>query len=280
MGRRTLPAIRPRGQGHPLWLIGDCEIMADPFNESSKQIPPHPPLRRYYPGGNQRHAFVTDLFDRSALDYDWINNLLSLGSGGWYRQKALCRTGLSEGMSVLDVACGTGLVTKCAIGIVGTTGKVVGMDASSGMLHHAQQRGCNVLVRGKAEVLSFRDAYFDFVTMGYALRHVSDLRATFMELFRVLKPGGALLILEVSRPSSPLPFHVARLYLRGIVPWLARLRTGQKSAETLMRYFWDTIEFCQPSETILAEFNNVGFRNCRLSECFGGLIRDYSAVKP
>jgi len=101
-----------------------------------------------------------------------------------------------------------------------------------------------------------------------------------MEYFRVLKPGGALLILEISRPRSALPFHLARLYLKSIVPWVARLRTGRKSVETLMRYFWDTIEFCQPAETILAEFKEAGFTNCRLSECFGGLIRDYSAVKP
>ncbi len=254
--------------------------MPDPFNESSRQIPPHPPLHGYYSGSIQRQAFVTDLFDHSALDYDRINKLMSFGSGEWYRKKALRRAGLVEGMRVLDVACGTGSVTKCAIAIVGSTGKVVGMDASLGMLYHAKQRGCGALVRGKAEILSFRDAYFDFVCMGYALRHVSDLRTTFMEYFRVLKPGGALLILEISRPRSALPFHFARLYLKSIVPWVARLRTGRKSVETLMRYFWDTIEFCQPAETILAEFKEAGFTNCRLSECFGGLIRDYSAIKP
>jgi len=124
--------------------------MPDPFNESSRQISPHPPLHGYYSGSIQRQAFVTDLFDHSALDYDRINKLMSFGSGEWYRKKALRRAGLVEGMRVLDVACGTGSVTKCATAIVGSTGKVVGMDASLGMLYHAKQRGCGALIRGES----------------------------------------------------------------------------------------------------------------------------------
>ena len=171
-------------------------------------------------------------------------------------------------------------MTRCAASIVGLSGSVIGLDTSVGMLLRAQQRGCKALVQARAEHLPFPDAFFDLVTMGYALRHVSDLKTTFMEYMRVLKPGGALLILEISRPRSGVAFRLARVYLKFIVPWMAWLGTGNRSAQTLMRYFWDTIEQSVPAEVILAGIKEAGFNKCRLSERFGGLIRDYAAAKP
>ena len=97
---------------------------------------------------------------------------------------------------------------------------------------------------------------------------------------RVLKLGGALVILEIARPRSGVAFRLARVYLKSIVPWMAWLGTGNRSAQTLMRYFWDTIEQCVPAEVILAGIKEAGFNKCRLSERFGGLIRDYTAAKP
>ncbi len=254
--------------------------MPYPPNQSSRQIVPHTPLPEYYSDSSQRQEFVRELFDHTAQDYDWINQMVSFGTGRWYREWTLRRAGLSEGMRVIDVACGTGLVTRCAASIVGLSGSVIGLDTSVGMLLRAQQRGCKALVQARAEHLPFPDAFFDVVSMGYALRHMSDLKTTFMEYMRVLKPGGALLILEISRPRSGVAFRLARVYLKSIVPWMAWLGTGNSSAQTLMRYFWDTIEQCVPAEVILAGIKEAGFNKCRLSERFGGLIRDYTAAKP
>ena len=103
-------------------------------------------------------------------------------------------------MSLLDIACGTGVLAAHAQSIVGVRGFVVGLDPSPGMLREARGRGVLKLVRGVAESLPLESERFDLLSMGYALRHVSDLRATFGEYRRVLRPGGKVLILEISRP--------------------------------------------------------------------------------
>ena len=251
-----------------------------PSEDIPDRFAPHRPLPGYYADPSHRAEFVTDLFNRTARDYDWIIQVMSLGSSQWYRHKALRQAGLGEGMKALDVACGTGSVTGPAAKIVGPSGSVIGLDASTGMLLQAQQRGCAKLVQARAESLPFPDNHFDLVSMGYALRHVSDLKRTFTEYLRVLKPGGAMLILEISRPRSRIGFALARMYLKVVVPWVAWVGTGNKSARTLMRYFWDTIEECVPAETILAVAAEVGFTGCRLYEWGGGLTRDYTAMKP
>ncbi|NOR66299.1 MAG: dimethylmenaquinone methyltransferase, partial [Woeseiaceae bacterium] len=97
-------------------------------------VAPHPPLEKYYPGEPQRRGFVTSLFDRSARHYDWINGVMSLGSGVRYRREALRRAGLTAGNRVLDVAIGTGLVARAALDILGDGARVTGVDLSMGML--------------------------------------------------------------------------------------------------------------------------------------------------
>src|ERR1044071_2704727 len=104
---------------------------------------------------------------------------MSFGSGGRYRRQALLRAGLAPGMRALDVACGTGALTLPMQRIVGGGGEVLGLDPSTGMLRVARRHGARRLVRGVAEALPFPDGRFDFLSMGYALRHVADLRATF-----------------------------------------------------------------------------------------------------
>lgn len=248
--------------------------------QNPNQLAPHPQLQDYYPDSIRREEFLVDLFDRTATFYDSINQVASFGSGRWHRTQALYRAGLHQGMKVLDVACGTGIVTESAMKIVGDSGRVVGLDPSSGMLAQARQRGCDRLLSGRAEQLPFKDASFDFVSMGYALRHVCDLRVTFTEYNRVLKPCGKLLLLEVSKPRPGVPLGVARLYLKRIVPWVIRLNTGSRSAQTLMRYFWDTIDQCIPTETILAACKEAGFVECQVWDSCFGLIRDYTATTP
>lgn len=249
-------------------------------HRGSNQLAPHPQLHGYYPESIRREEFLVHLFNQTATCYDSINQVASFGSGRWHRTQALYRAGLLQGMKVLDVACGTGLVTESAMKIVRDSGRIVGLDPSSGMLAQARQRGCDKLLSGRAEQLPFNDASFDLVSMGYALRHVSDLRATLTEYKRVLKPCGKLLLLEVSRPRTGIPFRVARFYLKRLVPWIARLGTGDRSAQMLMLYFWDTIEQCIPAETILSECEAAGFANCQIWESCLGLIKDYTATKP
>src|SRR5215469_10777919 len=146
---------------------------------SPTQIPvgpvhvPHAPLRSYYGQDQQRCAWVVDLFDRTAVDYERIEGLLAMGSGSWYRRRALSSAGLQPGMQVIDVGTGTGLVAREAARLVGPRGGVLGVDPSAGMLANARAMAGVRLVVGHAESIPAPDASADFLCLGYALRHIS-----------------------------------------------------------------------------------------------------------
>jgi demethylmenaquinone methyltransferase/2-methoxy-6-polyprenyl-1,4-benzoquinol methylase len=252
--------------------------MAEP-KRPTEPVPPHPTLSAYYGRDDARAAFVRGLFDSAAPHYDRIERGMALGWGRWYRREALRRAGLSRGLKVLDVAVGTGLVAREAARLAGGPRLVTGVDPSAGMLLEARRQIGVAGVLGVAERLPLRDESFDLVSLGYALRHLSDLAVVFREFARVLRPGGTLCILELTRPPSPLAFAALRLYLRRVVPALARLRTRNRDAEVLMRYFWDTIEACVPAERILAAMDEAGFEDVRRALVIG-LFSEYTGVRP
>jgi len=136
---------------------------------------------------------------------------MALGSGSWYRRRALQRAGLQTGMSVVDVGVGTGLVAREAADLVGDGKLVLGVDPSSGMIRNAIVPPGVRLASGSAESIPAPDESTDFLSMGYALRHISDLAAAFREFGRVLKPGGRLCVLEITSPQGA----AARLMLKG-----------------------------------------------------------------
>ena len=242
-------------------------------------VAPHPPLSRYYGQDSERERFLQRLFDRTAPAYDRINALASLGTGHWYRRRALRLAGVAAGMRVLDVAVGTGLVAREAMALVGRQGTVIGLDSSVGMLTRAREQLAIPMVQGRAEQLPMGDGHFDAVTLGYALRHVADLPLTFAEFKRVLRPGGRVLLLEIARPAGRLGHMGAQVYLRRLVPPLARLITGTPEADVLMRYFWDTIEQCVPSSVILRAMAGAGLVNVRQMKEFGIFVA-YMADAP
>jgi|SRR5436190_10469126 len=224
---------------------------------------PHEPIVARYPADDKR-AYLRSLFDRGAPYYDRVNGFGFLWTGGFYRRRALRRAGLRPGMAVVDVACGTGPVTRACLDVLRGDGRVVGVDPSAGMLAVAQQRVRGAEFRaGHAEALPVADGGADFVVMGYALRHVAELERAFAEFRRVLRPGGTLLVLEVSRPSTRLGLLLARTYFRDVLPLSTRLVTRSKDAREMMSYFWETIEACVPPETILAAMRAAGFVNER-----------------
>jgi demethylmenaquinone methyltransferase/2-methoxy-6-polyprenyl-1,4-benzoquinol methylase len=220
---------------------------------------PHAPLADYYEGEQGRRAFVRQVFDQTAGDYDRIERMMALGTGAWYRRRALVRSGLVAGMSVLDVAVGTGLVAREAVAVVGGPRRVVGLDPSIGMLRAASKPLAITAVQGMAENLPFASSEFDFLSMGFALRHLSDLSVVFGEFHRVLKPGGTVCILEITRPQGRIARSALRAYMRGIVPFLARLAGRHRDTAHLFKYFWDTIDACVPPESVMAALRQAGF---------------------
>ena len=220
---------------------------------------PLPAGSKYWTAAEDRQRAVNTLFDRAADHYDRACDLMSFGSGQKYRRDALQRAGLRPGMTVLDVGTGTGLLAREIATLLGTSGRVIGVDPSARMLIAGGRHLHGRCVRGLGERLPFATAQFDFVTMGYALRHVPDLDQTFAEYARVLKPYGRLLLLEITRPASAIGRLLARLYFGGVVPVLSRLGTGSTDAARLMSFYWDTIDRCVPPEAILASLRRTGF---------------------
>ena len=240
---------------------------------------PHAPLPSYYGEASGRDLFVRHLFDAAASSYDQINSAFSFGSGAWYRRDALKRSGLVPGQRFLDVAIGTGLVAREALTILGRPDDMMGLDLSSGMLREARKVLPINLIQARAEAIPLAEGSVDFVSMGYALRHVPDLASTFREYLRVLRPNGRLLLLEISRPESSTALKFLRFYMGRLVPAMSRWMGGGEAAKTMMSYYWDTIEACVPPATIEAALGEAGFEDIGCDVQMG-IFRAYRARKP
>ncbi len=251
-------------------------ISTDPH--SPAVLPPHVPLTHYYATEGERPGFVRRIFDDTAADYDRVEKVLAFGSGPWYRRKALGRAHLKAGDRLVDVGIGTGLLAREALKIIGPSGTLTGVDPSPGMMSQVDFPGVQLLA-GRAEAIPCADASADFLTMGYALRHLSDLSAAFAEFHRVLKPGGRLLVLEITRPEGRLATLALKTYMRAVVPTIARVVAKRNKTSELWRYYWDTIEACVPPDVVMQALKDAGFKRVRRYRELG-IFSEYTAFKP
>lgn len=256
--------------------------MTAPLQELTPAHAPHQPLAPYYASEAERAGFVRDMFDSTAEDYDRMERVLGLGTGPWYRGQALERAGLEPGMRIVDVGTGTGLVARAAARITGDAALVVGIDPSPGMMAAAHLPAGITLVEGCAERIPFPDASFDFLSMGYALRHISDLSIAFREFHRVMKPGAKLCLLEITCPESTWGKRMLKFYMKGVVPLLASVVGRKKNTRLLWRYYWDTIEACVPPAQVVATLEAAGFVAARRYIDTKGMpiLAEYQASKP
>lgn len=252
-------------------------------------VAPHPHFTDRYANADEKRQYLRSIFDDTAVDYDRVESWLALGSGKWYRRQALLRAGLKPGMRVCDVACGTGLVAREALAIVGgsaetVTGSVLGVDPSQGMLQQATSALPKLASAiGRAESIPAQDNSFDFLSMGYALRHVEDLSLAFAEYHRVLKPGGTVCILEITSPDSRVRRFFMKAYMRlisGVFCRLPRVLGGSRSARTsdLWHYYWDTIDQCVRPQSVLDALRAAGFTNVKRGVQLG-VFSEYTGTK-
>jgi len=239
---------------------------------------PHPTLAAHYATPEAKPEFVNRLFNMGAKHYDAVVDWGFLHSGAAYRRRALKQHGLRPGDHLLDVACGTGLVAVEAAKILGTAENITGLDPSEGMLAIARSKLAAHFVLGRAERIPLADDSFDFITMGYALRHVTSLEETFREYRRVLKPGGKLLILEITKPVGRLPGFFFRLYFGRIYPFLTRLFTHSTEARDMMAYYWETMNACVPPDCVLEALRSVGLVGVKRNTVLG-LFSEYTALR-
>jgi demethylmenaquinone methyltransferase/2-methoxy-6-polyprenyl-1,4-benzoquinol methylase len=210
------------------------------------------------------------MFDRIAPVYDAMNRVMTAGLDGRWR-RLTARSVATPGARVLDSCCGTGdLAIACAReGAVAT-----GLDFSERMLERASQKAPEIeWVRGDALALPFQDAAFDAVTVGFGVRNLEDLERGLRELRRVLRPGGRVGVLEITRPHGLLaPFY--RLWFDGIVPLLGKLLPGGSAYTYLpasVRRF--------PGPDGLAELmRSVGFVDVEYKLLAGGIVALHTGV--
>lgn len=239
---------------------------------------PHPLLTHHYDRAEQKPVFVKQLFDAGARYYDSVCNWGFLGTGDWYRKWAQRRHGLRPGMKLLDVACGTGLMATAAAQILGKEEDITCVDPSDGMLNVARTKLRANFIQSGAESMPVPDAAYDFLTLGYALRHFADLDTTFREFHRTLKPGGKVLILEVTKPKNAVGRWFFRTYFKIVYPTLTRLFTRSRDAQKMMFYFWETMDTCVPPETVLSALRDAGFQEVKRHK-MATFFSEYTAVK-
>jgi demethylmenaquinone methyltransferase/2-methoxy-6-polyprenyl-1,4-benzoquinol methylase len=240
---------------------------------------PHPPLKSHYDNSEAKLEFVRRLFNCGAKYYDFVEGWGSFRTGNWYRRSALERHGLRPGQRLLDVACGTGLVATEAKKILGTAENITCLDPSEGMLAVARKKLAARFVCAWAEQIPLPDDSFEFLTMGYALRHVVNLEEAFREYRRVLVPGGKLLILEITKPARPISGFLFRVYFRHLYPFLTLVLTRSRDARDMVQYYWETMEACVPPARVLEAMQGSGLREVKCNTRFE-LFTEYTAVKP
>ena len=238
----------------------------------------HVPLTDYYQTEQDKQTYLRRILDHTTADYDRIEVMLALGTGSRYRRQALIRGGLKAGMKVLDVGVGTGLVAAQACALAGSAALVTGIDPSPGILAAGKPPKTMPLLEGRAEALPFPDNHFDFLSMGYALRHIGDLGVAFAEFERVLKPGGRLCILEITQAQSGFGQWLLKTYMRGVIPLLTRFISRQKNTPTIWRYYWDSIEACVSPGQVMATLSATGLTQVR-QHLEIGVFSEYQATK-
>jgi len=219
------------------------------------------------------------MFTRVAPGYDLLNRLLSLRIDTLWRARLVAESGLAPGGRLLDLCTGTGdVLIDFHRRIPGLTG--VGLDFSSGMLALAGPKLKGLpfeLVQGDALATPFKASSFDACSMAFGLRNLVDVPKGVAEMRRVLKPGGRVLVLELTRPRNPLVKLIYWPYLHLWLPLMGRLISPDGSA---YRYLRDTIEVFYEPEAIVAMMGQAGFENARALSLMGGLATLFIGEAP
>jgi demethylmenaquinone methyltransferase/2-methoxy-6-polyprenyl-1,4-benzoquinol methylase len=226
---------------------------------------------------------VRGVFDSVAPKYDLMNDLMSGGLHRIWKSFALSQTYLRPGQKALDVAGGTGDLTRGMAEQVGEQGLVVLSDINGSMLSHGRDRLIDAgivqgvdYVQANAECLPFADSTFDCVTIGFGLRNVTDKDAALRSMYRVLKPGGQLLILEFSHPTAPGLKPLYDTYSFKVLPILGRLVANDEGS---YRYLAESIRKHPDQETLLAMLKSAGFDQCRYHNLSGGIVALHRGYK-
>jgi demethylmenaquinone methyltransferase/2-methoxy-6-polyprenyl-1,4-benzoquinol methylase len=223
---------------------------------------------------------VRAVFDSVAERYDLMNDLMSFGLHRFWKSFAIEISGLRPGQRALDVAGGTGDLVKKLVSKVGPSGQVVLTDVNDAMLARGRDRlldaGITVpAVRCDAQQLPFAAEYFDCVTIGFGLRNVTHKEAAIGEMYRVLRAGGRLIVLEFSRVHKPLaPLYDA--YSFGVIPTLGRLVANDFGS---YRYLAESIRMHPGQQELKCMLESAGFERVEYFNLAAGVVAVHRGFK-
>ena len=232
---------------------------------------------------HEKEQMVAGVFHSVAAKYDLMNDLMSFGIHRLWKRFAIDCAGLRPAQKVLDLAGGTGDLTARFSRIVGERGEVVLADINDSMLKMGREKLRNLglvdnirYVQANAEALPFPDNHFDLITIGFGLRNVTDKEKALASMFRVLKPGGRLLVLEFSKPTSELMAKLYDLYSFHILPKMGKLVARDSDS---YQYLAESIRMHPDQDTLKGMMETVGFESVDYFNLTQGVVALHRGYK-
>lgn len=226
---------------------------------------------------------VQEMFDNIAPQYDFLNRFLSLGIDILWRKSLINKLKKHRPAYLLDMATGTADVAIQAVKTLHPK-KVIGVDLSPQMLEHGREKLKRLqldkvieLQQGDSEKILFEDNIFDAATVAFGVRNFEHLEKGLAEMFRVLKPGAHLAILEFSKPQAFPVKQLYAFYFLHILPWIGKLVSKDNSAYT---YLPESVQSFPQGKEFLLILEKIGFNNCECSPLSFGISSIYTAQKP
>jgi demethylmenaquinone methyltransferase / 2-methoxy-6-polyprenyl-1,4-benzoquinol methylase len=227
---------------------------------------------------------IAAMFDKIAFRYDFLNHFLSGGIDGYWRKRAIRELrGLAADSAVLDVATGTGDMAILLARRL-PRNRVTGVDISAGMLEVGRQKVARLklgnritLQAGDSEALPFAADSFDAVTVAFGVRNFENLEKGLLEMYRVLKPNGKLVVLEFSQPQVPVLCQLYRAYMRRIAPRIAGIAASNREA---YQYLNDSVQAFPEGKALIRILERCGYTDTGLSKLTLGVCSLYTGEKP
>lgn len=226
---------------------------------------------------------VAEVFHSVASKYDLMNDLMSFGIHRLWKRYTIEMSGVRRGHQVLDIAGGTGDLTAQFSRLVGPEGRVVLADINASMLEVGRSRlvdrgivGNVEYAQANAESLPFPDNHFDCITIAFGLRNVTDKDRAIASMYRILKPGGRLLVLEFSKPVAPGLNTIYDTYSFKLLPLIGEVVTRDRES---YQYLAESIRMHPDQETLKGMMENAGFENCDYHNLTGGIVALHRGFK-
>lgn len=232
---------------------------------------------------DEKAGLVANVFHSVAAKYDIMNDMMSMGIHRLWKRQTIASSGVRRGHQVLDLAGGTGDLTAKFSELVGETGKVVLGDINDSMLKVGREKLRNrglvsniEYVQMNAEALPFPDNTFDAITIAFGLRNVTDKDKALRSMYRVLKPGGRLLVLEFSKPQHDALSKAYDFYSFNILPTMGQLVANDAES---YRYLAESIRMHPDQETLKAMMIDAGFEQVTYQNMTGGIVALHRGFK-